>query len=130
MLFECLCFADFLSSEFAKTTALPYNSIMEFIEATAFTKYVYYYLTEDEYLGLQSFLLQNPEAGKIVRGSGGVRKVRWAITGKGKSGGVRVIYYFKKQDDEIWLLTIYSKSEVESIPAHVLRQIAKEIENV
>ena len=130
MLFECLCFADFLSSEFAKTTALPYNSIMEFIEATAFTKYVYDYLTEDEYLGLQSFLLQNPEAGKIVRGSGGVRKVRWAITGKGKSGGVRVIYYFKKQDDEIWLLTIYSKSEVESIPAHVLREIAKEIENV
>jgi mRNA-degrading endonuclease RelE of RelBE toxin-antitoxin system len=109
---------------------MPYNSIMELIEATAFTKYVYDYLTEDEYLGLQSFLLQNPEAGKIVRGSGGVRKVRWAITGKGKSGGVRVIYYFKKQDDEIWLLTIYSKSEVESIPAHVLRQIAREIENV
>jgi len=49
---------------------------------------------------------------------------------KGKSGGVRVIYYFKKQDDEIWLLTIYSKNEVENIPAHVLRQIAKEIENV
>jgi mRNA-degrading endonuclease RelE of RelBE toxin-antitoxin system len=109
---------------------MPYNAIMEFIEAIAFTKYVYDYLTEDEYLGLQSFLLQNPEAGKIVRGSGGVRKVRWAITGKGKSGGVRVIYYFKKQGDEIWLLTIYNKSEVESIPAHVLRQIAKEIENV
>ena len=109
---------------------MPYNTVMEFIEATAFTKYVYDYLTEDEYLGLQSFLLQNPEASKIVRGSGGVRKVRWAITGKGKSGGVRVIYYFKKQDDEIWLLTIYSKNGVESIPAHVLRQIAKEIENV
>jgi len=43
---------------------------------------------------------------------------------------VRVIYYFKKQDDEIWFLTIYSKNEVENIPAHVLRQIAKEIENV
>jgi hypothetical protein len=100
---------------------------MEFIEATAFTKYVYDYLSEDEYLGLQSFLLQNPEAGKVVRGSGGVRKVRWAIAGK--SGGVRVIYYFKKQDDEIWLFTIYSKNEVESIPAHVLRQIVKEIEN-
>jgi hypothetical protein len=103
---------------------------MEFIEATAFTKHVYDYLSEDEYLGLQSYLLQYPESGKIVRGSGGVRKVRWAISGKGKSGGVRVIYYFKKQDDEIWFLTIYSKSEVESIPAHVLRQIAKEIENV
>lgn len=110
-------------------TAMPYNHYMEFIEATAFTKYVYDYLSEDEYLGLQSFLLQYPEAGKIVRGSGGIRKVRWAMAGKGKSGGVRVIYYFKKQDDEIWLLTIYRKNEVESIPAHVLRQIAKEIDN-
>ena len=72
---------------------------MEFIEATAFTKYLYDYLSEEEYLGLQNFLLQNPEAGQIVRGSGGVRKVRWAMAGKGKSGGVRVIYYFKKQDD-------------------------------
>jgi hypothetical protein len=75
-------------------------------------------------------LLQYPESGKIVRGSGGVRKIRWAMSGRGKSGGVRVIYYFKKHDDEIWLLTIYSKNEAENIPAHVLRQIAKEIENV
>ena len=103
---------------------------MEFIEAAAFTKYVYDYLSEEEYSGLQSFLLQYPEAGKVVRGSGGVRKVRWAISGRGKSGGVRVIYYFKRQDDEIWLLTIYSKSEMDTIPAHILRQIAKEIENV
>jgi mRNA-degrading endonuclease RelE of RelBE toxin-antitoxin system len=110
-------------------TALPYNPGMEFIEATAFTKYVYEYLSEEEYLGLQGFLVQFPEAGKLVPKSGGVRKVRWRISGKGKSGGVRVIYYFNKQADEIWLLTIYSKSEVENIPAHILRQIAKEIEN-
>lgn len=103
---------------------------MEFIEAVAFTKYVYDYLSEDEYMGLQSFLLQYPESGKVVRGSGGVRKVRWAMAGKGKSSGVRIIYYFKKQDDEIWLLTIYSKNEVENIPAHILSQIVKEIENV
>ena len=103
---------------------------MEFIEAIAFTKYLYDYLSEDEYLGLQSYLLQYPESGKVVPGSGGVRKVRWAMSDRGKSGGVRVIYYFKKQDDEIWLLTIYSKNEVENIPAHVLRQIAKEIEDV
>jgi mRNA-degrading endonuclease RelE of RelBE toxin-antitoxin system len=102
---------------------------MEFIEATAFTAYVYDYLTDDEYLGLQGFLLKYPEFGKVVPGSGGIRKIRWAVAGKGKSGGLRVIYYFKKQDDEIWLLTIYKKSEVANIPAHVLRQIAKEIEN-
>jgi mRNA-degrading endonuclease RelE of RelBE toxin-antitoxin system len=102
---------------------------MEFIEAAAFTKYVYDYLTDEEYLGLQGFLLKYPEFGKIVPGSGGVRKIRWGASGKGKSGGVRVIYYFKKQDDEIWLLTIYTKSEMENIPAHILRQIKKEIEN-
>ena len=103
---------------------------MIFIEATAFTKYVYTYLTDDEFLGPQSFLLRYPESGKIVPGSGGVRKLRWAMGGKGKSGGVRIIYYFKKQDDEIWLLTIYSKSKTDNIPAHVLRQIAEEIKNV
>ena len=103
---------------------------MEFIEATAFTKHIYKYLSEEEFLGLQSYLLEYPEAGKVIPGSGGMRKVRWAISGKGKSSGVRVIYYFKRQEDEIWLLTIYTKSEIENIPAHILRQIAKEIQNV
>ena len=52
------------------------------------------------------------------------------MTGQGKRGGVRVIYYFKKQDSEIWMLTIYGKNQVENIPAHSLRQIAEEIKNV
>jgi hypothetical protein len=103
---------------------------VEFIEASVFTKYIYIYLTEDEYLGLQSFLLRYPESGKVVPGTGGVRKLRWGMSGSGKQGGVRVIYYFKKQADEIWLLTIYSKSEIENIPSHILRQIAEEIKNV
>jgi hypothetical protein len=79
---------------------------------------------------LQSFLFKYPEAGKVVPGSGGVRKLRWAMARKGKSGGVRIIYYFKKQDEEIWLLTIYSKNEIENIPPHILRQIAEEFRNV
>ena len=103
---------------------------MEFIETSIFTKLVYTYLTEDEYLGLQGYMVKYPEAGKMVPASGGVRKLRWAIAGRGKRGGVRVIYYFKKQDSEIWMLTIYGKSEVENIPAHILRQIAEEVRNV
>jgi mRNA-degrading endonuclease RelE of RelBE toxin-antitoxin system len=110
-------------------TALPYNTTMEFIETTIFTRYIYDYLTEDEYLGLQSYLVQFPESGAIIPGSGGIRKLRWAMTGRGKRGGVRIIYYFKKQDDEIWLLTIYQKSEMSNIPTHILRKIAEEIEN-
>ena len=103
---------------------------MIFIETSTFTKLIATYLTDDEYLGLQSFLLKYPEAGKIVRGSGGVRKLRWAISGKGKSGGIRVIYYWKQRDNQIWLLTVYGKSERETIPGHILKKIAEEIKNV
>ena len=87
-------------------------------------------LTEAQRRGVIDYLAAHPKAGDLLEGTGGIRKLRWGRDGRGKSGGVRVIYYFKKQDNEIWLLTIYSKNEVESIPAHVLRQIAKEIENV
>ncbi len=108
---------------------MPYNQNMEFIEATAFTRHVYEYLTDEEYIGLQNLLAANPEMGRLVPGTGGVRKIRWAIAGRGKSGGIRVIYYFKRRDDEIWMLTIYQKNEIENIPAHILKQITREIEN-
>ena len=103
---------------------------MIFIETSTFTKLIVTYLTDDEYLGLQGFLLKYPDAGRVVRGSGGVCKLRWAISGKGKSGGIRVIYYWKQRDDEIWLLTVYGKSEKETIPGHILKKIAEEIKNV
>ena len=108
---------------------MPYNISMIFIETTTFTKLVGSHLTDDEYRGLQGFLLEHPDAGKIVHGSGGVRKLRWAIAGKGKSGGIRVIYYWKRADNEVCLLTVYGKSERETIPSHILRQIAEEIKN-
>ncbi len=103
---------------------------MEFIETSIFTKLIYTYLTEDECVGLQAYMFNFPEAGNIVPGSGGVRKLRWSIAGKGKRSGVRVIYYYRRPDNEIWLLTIYGKSQRENIPAHILRQIAEEIKNV
>ena len=100
---------------------------MEFIEASLFTQLVYKYLSKEEFLVFQNFLLISPEAGDIIPGSGGVRKIRWKITGTGKRGGVRIIYYFKKQDDEIWLLTIYKKNEIQNLPAHILKKIAEEL---
>jgi mRNA-degrading endonuclease RelE of RelBE toxin-antitoxin system len=110
---------------------MTYNNFVEFIEAPAFTKYVYDYLSEDDYADLQIYLFQHPESGDLIPGSGGIRKLRWALPekNKGKRGGARVIYYFKKQDGEIWLLTLYSKGEVANISAYILKQIAKEIEN-
>lgn len=102
---------------------------MIFIESSTFTKLLPNYLPDDDYRGLQSYLLQKPDAGDIVRGSGGVRKVRWAASGRGKSGGVRVIYYWKKANHEVWMLTLYGKSERASIAGHVLKKIAEAIDH-
>lgn len=102
---------------------------MIFIETSKFTKLLSDYLSDDEYRMLQWHLQEKPDSGDIVRGSGGVRKVRWVPEGKGKSGGVRVIYYWKKSDYEIWMLTIYSKSEQAAVPGHILKKIAEAIEN-
>ena len=87
-------------------------------------------MDEDEYLRLQVYLFHHPKSGTIIRGSGGVRKNRLSAKGKGKSGGIRVIYFWKARDDEIWLLTVYGKSERESIAGHILKQIAEEITDV
>ncbi len=108
---------------------MPYIADMLFIEAPKFTELVKEHLSDDEYAALQWMLLEQPDAGPIVPGSGGVRKVRWGLRGRGKRSGIRVIYYWKNADDEIWLLTIYAKNETENIPAHLLKQIAQEIDN-
>ena len=84
-------------------------------------------MSDEDYRGLQVYLLQKPDAGNIVKGSGGVRKVRWSSSGTGKRGGLRVIYYWKKSQHEIWMLTLYSKSERATIPGYVLKQIAEAI---
>ena len=102
---------------------------MTFIETSTFTKLLPRYLNDEEYRALQTYLLQKLDAGDIVRGSGGVRKVRWAQERQGKSGGVRVIYYWRKPDHEVWMLTIYSKSERSTIPGHILKQIAEAIDH-
>ena len=103
--------------------------MFSFIESKLFTRLVQEYLTDDEYRGVQTVLIDRPEAGKIIRGSGGLRKLRWRAAGRGKRGGYRLIYYAKTAQGVIWMLTIYPKNVAESIPAHVLRQIRKEVED-
>ena len=98
-----------------------------FIETSLFSRLIQEYLTDEEYWKLQSELIQNPEAGAVVSGSGGVRKLRWAAPGRGKRGGYRVIYFVRRPKGIIWMLTIYPKSEVDSIPGHILKQIREEI---
>ena len=102
---------------------------MEFIETSLFTKLQPKYLSNDEYAALQWFLVLNPDAGDVIPRSGGVRKVRWGQRGRGKRGGIRVVYFWKNAVNEIWFLTVYSKSEKATISGHLLRKIAEEINN-
>ena len=99
-----------------------------FIESKVFTRLRDTYLTDDEYAQLQVALIEDPERGPVIRGSGGVRKLRWAQPGRGKSGGVRIIYYAKVREGLIYLLTIYAKNEEQTIPAHILRKIKEEVD--
>jgi mRNA-degrading endonuclease RelE of RelBE toxin-antitoxin system len=111
-------------------TAMPYiHSMNSFIETRLFTRLVKDYLSDDEYRGLQIALLENPEAGAIIPGSGGIRKIRWRAPGRGKRGGYRIIYYAQIAQGMIWMLTMYPKNVKENIPVHVLRQIRKEVED-
>ena len=103
---------------------------MVFVETSLFSKLLGDYLSDDEYRRLQNHLIEHPDAGAIIRNSGGVRKVRWRAGGKGKSGGVRVIYYWAKADDQTFFLTLYGKGEQENLSAAELKRVAKLLEEL
>lgn len=97
--------------------------VFTFVESTAFDRFRPMYLDDEDYANLQRFMVANPEAGDVVPRSGGVRKLRWRVRGRGKRGGLRVIYRVRYDPDELWMLTIYSKSELDDVPGHILRQL-------
>ncbi len=99
------------------------------VESPTFTRLAGDYWTEDERDEFVSWIAHNPDAGDVIPGSGGCRKVRWSRKGMGKRGGVRVIYFNRLAHGEIWLLLIYAKSARGNIPAHVLREIKEVIED-
>jgi hypothetical protein len=75
-------------------------------------------LTDDQYARLQRWLAENPEAGDLMPGTGGFRKLRWAHPerGKGRRGGLRIIYYLFRADQQIWLMTLDDKNEASDLP--------------
>ena len=103
--------------------------MLTFVETTLFTSLVGQYLSDDEYAALQQALTANPEAGDLIEGTGGLRKVRWGLSGRGKSGGMRVITYCILPDGEIWLLMAYTKAKFDNLPADFLVALKKELFN-
>lgn len=103
--------------------------MISFVETKLFTRLVGELLGDDEYARLQHALIANPEHGDVITGSGGVRKMRWGAPGRGKRGGLRVIYFLRTKQGQIWMLTLYPKNVADTIPANVLRQIKEEIDD-
>ena len=105
---------------------------MLFIETSTFTRLLPRHLDDDGYAALQAFLSVHPEAGDVIRGTGGVRKIRWTMPGTGKRGGSRVIYYWLAKEDHIYLLTVYAKGTKDDLTAterEEWRKAVKAIDN-
>ena len=105
------------------------NEILySFRETAWFTKRVLQLLTDEEYSKLQMRLIEFPDAGDIIKGSGGIRKIRQLAKGKGTRGGARVIYYFAAANQEIYMLDIYAKNEREDLSIEQIRELKRLVE--
>ena len=82
---------------------------MEFVETSIFTQRITELLTDDEYGDLQAMLAEHPKAGDVIPGAGGLRKLRWRATGRGKRGGLRIIYY-RWSEDRLYMIFAYEKT--------------------
>ncbi|MEI8094182.1 MAG: type II toxin-antitoxin system RelE/ParE family toxin [Spirochaetales bacterium] len=102
---------------------------MEFLETSVFTRLIDTLLDSDQYRALQDALILRPEAGDLIQGTVGLRKVRWGAEGRGKRGGLRVIYYFKNDRGQIYFLYAYPKHKQEDLSVEqrsVLTKLVKD----
>ena len=97
-------------------------------ETEVFQRYAEEVWSTAEREAFVSWMATSPETGKIIRGSGGSRKVRWSTEGVGKRGGARVIYFISS-DETIWLLTVYKKANFENLPTAFLKELKRGIED-
>jgi mRNA-degrading endonuclease RelE of RelBE toxin-antitoxin system len=96
-----------------------------FQETSNFTKALTSLATDEEYSDLQNELDKNPEKGKVIKETGGARKLRMGVKGSGKRGGARVIYYYRSSSNVIYMLDIYAKNEKDSLSKSEKKELAK-----
>ncbi len=97
---------------------------MVFIETSAFSRIIRGLLSDDEYRELQSALLEYPALGTLIRGGAGLRKLRWARKGTGKSGGIRTIYYWAVAQDQVLMVYAYPKNKMADLTDKQLSELA------
>ncbi len=88
---------------------------MEIAETSIFTKEITRILSDDAYREFQSYLAEHPKSGDVIKGSGGLRKIRWKAQGRGKSGGIRTIYYYYQDESLLLMIYVYEKSKTEDL---------------
>ena len=101
---------------------------MVIVETTIFTRLIQELVSDDEYKELQEALVSRPDLGDLIKGSGGIRKARWNLEGTGKSGGVRVIYYWVVNDDHIRMLYVYPKGKQANLTRAQVAQLKAVVE--
>lgn len=101
---------------------------MIIIETSLFTRHLRELLSDEEYRELQNFLVCRPDAGSLIVGSAGLRKLRWAQQGKGKRGGIRIIYYWTVSSEQILMLFIYPKSARDDLTPKQIKILKKIVE--
>lgn len=107
---------------------MAYIDSMVIIETPIFTKQLLSTLSDEEYRLFQATQLERPDAGKVIPGGGGLRKLRWSAEGRGKRGGVRMIYYWFTSRGTILLLFMYPKNVQDDLTQDQLKQLRKIIE--
>ncbi len=98
---------------------------MEIAETSIFTKEITRLLDDESYRELQEFLAAHPKSGSVIKGSGGLRKLRWKLSSKGKRGGIRTIYYFYESDHLILMIFVYEKSKTEDLTPKQIELLRK-----
>lgn len=104
--------------------------IAEIVSLSGYESQVSALLNEDERMAMEFFIAYAPEDHPVIPGAGGFRKARWARSGRGKSGGLRVIYFFLAKPGRIYMAAVYAKSRKENLSAadqHVLERLAAQI---
>jgi hypothetical protein len=101
---------------------------MVIIETSVFTRRVTALLSDDEYRELQATLVERPKAGPVIPGSGGIRKLRWSASGRGKRGGARVIYYWATEQEHLLMLFIYAKNESDDLTQDQIKTLRHIVE--